>query len=371
MSGLKEVIGGVTLAGTYAWSRSAFDLLVLRPLVPVAHRPLISYGLSWFLDAGIGNVTVCGNRNTRGLEAHLARHVPARMTLTYLEDPMPRGAAGCVHDAAAEDNRETFVVTDSTAVPTVDLPELLACHRASGAAATIVVCSEPRDSGSPRSPIPVGIYVFERRALESIPQRGYFDIKEHLIPFLYRAGERVQTYHTTGTVPRVLSAQTYLAVSELVTERVVSHAEAPEGYRRRGDALIHAEASVAPDAILAGPILVEAGASILPKAVVIGPTSIGRDVRIEASALVSRSAVWRRSTVEAGGSVDRCILGDDAVVRANGQECQTVVTASPHGGGSERYAGRGVSARPQYAEFHLTPGRPVPVSSRHGLPAAR
>ena len=66
----------------------------------MAHRPLIWYGLSWLHREGISDVAVCGTRETRLLEARLARHVPYGMTVSYHEDPMPRGAAGSARDAA-------------------------------------------------------------------------------------------------------------------------------------------------------------------------------------------------------------------------------------------------------------------------------
>ncbi len=35
---------GIVLAGTFPWANSAFDRLSPRPLVPLAHRPLIGFG---------------------------------------------------------------------------------------------------------------------------------------------------------------------------------------------------------------------------------------------------------------------------------------------------------------------------------------
>ena len=307
------------MAGTYQRAHSAFDRLLPRPLVPVAHKPLISYGLSWLSHAGVTDVTVCGNRETRALKAQLGRHVPADMTYSYREDPMPRGAAGCVRDAADGEACDTYVVTDGAAVPTaVELPELLESHRASGAEATVVVYSERGRSGTPGAVIPVGIYVMNRAALECIPPRGFFDIKEHLIPKLHRAGARVLAYRITRVVPRVLNARTYLAVNGMVTESLVSGNAVPWGYHRRGEALIQVGASVGADAILVGPVIIGHGADIRSKAVVIGPTSIGCDVVINDGALVSRSAVWRRSAIQAGATVDLCIIGDGAVIQANG-----------------------------------------------------
>ena len=319
MASRSDSTRGIILAGTYHRANSIFDRLLPRPLVPVAHKPLISYALSWLCDAGVTEVTVCGNRETRALNSQLGRHVPADMTFSYREDPMPRGAAGCVRDAADGDASDTYVVTDGTAVPTgVGLPALLESHRDSGAEATVVVYSEPGRSGTPGAVIPVGIYVVNRAALECIPPRGFFDIKEHLIPKLHRAGARVLAYRITRAVPRVLNAQTYLAVNGMVLESVVAGSAIPREYSRRGEALIHAGASVAADATLIGPAIIGQGAEIRSRAVVLGPTSIGCDVVINDGALVSRSAVWRRSAIQAGATVDLCIVGDGTVIQANG-----------------------------------------------------
>src|ERR1700733_10668667 len=126
-------VSGVVLVGTHPWRHGAFDRLPPRPLIPVAHRPLISYSLGWLRDCGIRHAIVCANRETQALESKLRRHVPEGLNVSYQEDPMPRGAAGAVRDAAAASDADTFVVAEGTAIPNVDLRELLTAHRASGA----------------------------------------------------------------------------------------------------------------------------------------------------------------------------------------------------------------------------------------------
>jgi mannose-1-phosphate guanylyltransferase len=314
---LFERTTGVILSGTHAWTNSAFDALMPRVLLPVAHRPLISYAIDWFHGAGIRNAAVCGNRQTRALRMLLASHAPAPLKITYHEDPMPRGAAGCLRDAAAVSDADTFVVVDGTTIPNVDLGELRRRHQLCGAAATVVVATYPRPHGNPGLQTPTGIYVFNRSALSQIPERGFCDIKETLIPQLYRAGHRVVTHQATGAIPHVFGASTYLAVNEWMVEQLVAGAEAPEGFIRVGTALVHRDAFVADDAVFIGPVLVGSGARIGARAVMVGPTSIGRDVRVEQGGLVSRSAIWRRSTIGAHAQVDRSILSDDTVVAPN------------------------------------------------------
>ena len=336
---------GIVLAGTHTWANTQFDALLPRQMVPVAHRPLISYGLSWLEQAGIDDVVVCGNRGTGPLQSLLHSHVGFGMHVLYLEDPMPRGAAGCVRDAVSVSEGDTFVVTDGTSIPNVDLRELLAFHRSSGAAATVVVHAEPGEGGRSRLRTPTGVFVFERRALASVPARGFYDIKEHLIPRLRAASERVVMYASGSSAPRVFGASTYLAVNEWVVERLVSsrsetHAsapfrlawDAPIGYIRIGESLVHYEASVASDVVISGPVLIAAGAHIQAGAVLVGPSSVGRNSTVERGALVSRSAIWRRAVVGANATADRSVVADGAVVPADSRAFRTVVRGHDHAG---------------------------------------
>jgi NDP-sugar pyrophosphorylase family protein len=288
---------------------------------------LISYGLSWLQREGIGEVAVCGNRETRVLQSRLARHVPPGMTVSYHEDPMPRGAAGSARDAASATDAQTFVVADGTAIPNVDLSDLLLKHHASGACVTVVVHSEARPNGGPALQVPSGIYVFARRAFDAVPIHGFFDIKEKLIPQLYAAGERILAYEAAAAIPRVLDASTYMAVNEWMVEHLVGSGEETDGYFRSGSALVHQDAFIANDAALVGPVLVAPGARILSGAVVVGPTSIGREATIACGGLVSRSAVWRRSRIGEHAIADRCIVADDAVVEAGSHTFRGVVIA--------------------------------------------
>jgi mannose-1-phosphate guanylyltransferase len=291
----------------------------------VAHRPLISYSLLWLRDAGIRNVIVCANRETQAIEARLLSHAPGTMSVSYQEDAMPRGAAGAVRDAAAASDADTFVVAEGTAIPNVDLRELLDAHRASGAVATVVGYSASGRDGGAGVQVASGIYVFNREALNAVPLRGFHDIKENLLPQLYRSGKRVLAYAARSSNPRVMGASSYLAANEWMVDQLVARGEPLEGYRRSGESLIHRDAVVAEDAILVGPVLVAPGARVLAHAVIVGPTSIGCDATVGHSAFVSRSAVWRRSVIGEHAVADRCILGDDSLVAARSQVFRTVM----------------------------------------------
>jgi NDP-sugar pyrophosphorylase family protein len=220
---------------------------------------------------------------------------------------------------------ETFVIADGTSIPSVGLPDLLAAHRESGAAVTVVVHTEPGRNGRPDMEAPTGVYVFSRHALDSVPATGFYDIKENLIPQLHKARKQIAAYSTPSASPRVLDYSSYLAVNEWVVEHLVMNPSLPEGYVRSGSALIHSDARVSDDAVFVGPVLVGPGVQIHSRAVLVGPTSLGREVTVGTGVLVSRSAVWRRCVLHNHAIADRCILADDTVIAANTEAFRTVM----------------------------------------------
>jgi NDP-sugar pyrophosphorylase family protein len=260
------------------------------------------------------------------LQSQLSRHAPDGMTVSYLEDAMPRGPAGALRDAGVNTNYDTFIVTDGSSIPQVDLIDLLAHHRAARATVTVLVHHESARHGNPCVQVPTGIYVCNREALEDVPARGFFDLKENLIPYLHQSGKRVVAYGTEGAAsPRVLNASSYLAVNQWMVEQLVIGAPVPEGYSKTGDCLYHRDALVADNVDVVGPVIIGPGARVMTGAVIAGPTSIGREAVVGSQAFVSRSAVWRRSVIGNDAIADRCILADDTVVKPGIQAFRAVM----------------------------------------------
>jgi mannose-1-phosphate guanylyltransferase len=192
---------------------------------------------------------------------------------------------------------------------------------------TVVSHAEPSRHGKPMLQVPSGIYVFSRRALGFVPERGFYDIKETLIPQLHRAGERVLAYSADSPCPRALDAASYRAVNEWMVEHLVASRKVPEGYVLSGGCLVHRDAVVSRDATLVGPVMVGPGARIEAGAVVVGPSTIGRNAVIGRGVMVSRSAVWRRSVLHDQSVADRCILADDTIIASRTQSFRRIVVA--------------------------------------------
>jgi mannose-1-phosphate guanylyltransferase len=311
-------IKGIVLAGSYPWGQSLFDRLRPRPLLPIAETPLIVYALRWLSEGGVSSATICANSAARAVRGALTDPALSGMDIDFYEDWMPRGAAGCVRDAGHASDADVFVVTDGTAIPSINLQGLIETHAVCDAALTVVVHHDPTDADSAEDPglNPGGIYVFSRRVFDCIPARGFQDIKESLIPKLHSLGERVVVHTGFGACPRVLNTETYLAVNQWMVSRLASERRARPGYAALGEAMAHESARLGANVRLVGPVVIGKDVTIGDGVTVVGPTTIGTGSVIEDNAVVSRSVVWDGCAIGPEAVLDRCLLADHAAVRA-------------------------------------------------------
>ncbi len=307
-------VAGIVLAGTPHWGDSTFSRLLRGPMLLVAQEPLIAYPLRWLNDAGVAQTIICANSSTNDVRSSLGNGAQLGMSLTYHEDEMPRGAAGCVRDAGIHSPHDTFVVIECGRIPSVDLSALLDAHRESGAIATVVVETERRQSEvvGERPATPGGIYVFSRRVFDAIPALGFQDIKESLLERLYRAGDLVATYEIDGVAPRVISYETFVSVNAWLLTRMTTAIEVPDGYDRIGEGLRHNASFVDARARIVGPVLIGAGARVNADAVIVGPTIVGARTVVERNAMLARSILWNDCVVGEGAMVDQCLLTNGA-----------------------------------------------------------
>jgi mannose-1-phosphate guanylyltransferase len=276
----------------------------------VALRPLITYSLEWLTDAGATRASICANGSSDALRRVLGDEFHG-VPLAYHADPFPRGSGGCVRDAAETLDAELLVVVEGTVVPLLDLHELIDAHERSGATMTVVT-DTPADGLHPRAG---GIYVLHRRALDHVAPQGFQDLKENVIPRLYRAGELVLPYASSEALKRVATLETYLEINQWLVERLTASAE-PNRRGRNACRHVPAEATAGLDseALCVGPVLLGRHVRVSAGATIVGPTVIGDDTIIHSGSMISRSVVGRSCIVAANSVVHGCVLGNGAVV---------------------------------------------------------
>ena len=320
-------IKAVVLAGAQDWGHCPLRAATPRPLAPIANQPLLMHSFTALRRAGITDVVLCANGDTRAFRRVFGDGESLGISLLYSEDQMPRGPAGCVKDASEFGSGAEVLVLEGGLVPDIDFGKLIGEHRQSGALVTVAVDGPEglSDETSGIGPQPMGLYVFGPKATDFISATGYQDIKEGLLPRLYEAGEHVTVTSVDGSAPRVMGPESYLRINSWLVERVIDTDRSFPGYSRLGESLIHETARVSPTARLVGPVMIGPHTTLGHETVILGPSSIGGSCEVGDGSIISRSAVWEGARIGRNCQVEQSILAYGSRAGSDSQVVHTVL----------------------------------------------
>jgi exosortase len=258
---------------------------------------------------GIKHVVICSNGG-RDLIQRLSDS--SGIEIKYIDEELPLGTAGCTRDAAAGCSQQLIVLLSASMVspPSVDM--LIKAHCAGR--------SELSMFNSPQTDAkPAGIYVCDRTVLEHIPQGGYCDIKEGLVPELVKYGSVVKAVELTHDAGNFRDGPGYLrAVADYLEKEPPLDDEIPSLRRKAGQYVwLDEGAEIDPSAKFFGPVVVMAGAQVAKNAVVFGPSIIGRNCRLGSGSVVLNSVFWDGAKTGANCEVRNCLLDYDVDVADN------------------------------------------------------
>jgi glucose-1-phosphate thymidylyltransferase len=84
-----------------------------KMMIPVHGRPFLDYVLSALADAGVSDVALIVAPDHDGIREHYAASPPARVALSFLVQPEPRGTANAVLSAEAWTGGASFLVMNA------------------------------------------------------------------------------------------------------------------------------------------------------------------------------------------------------------------------------------------------------------------
>lgn len=309
---IPDNVTAVILAGTQDFGRCQLASQLPVALWPVFDRPVIERLLHNLWRQGVKKTVICPNTNAAVIKNNISK--PELMDVEYLEEEFPAGTAGCIRDAARDNADNLLLVISGTTTSVPNIATLLQAHRASGAAFTVVFEKEVVQCGGQLRP--AQMYVCEPSVVEHIPESGYCDIKEGLLPILVGKNVAVGKVILENSVRSFRDRSGYLvAISDLLKNG--NFADAGFKQEKEGslkNVRIHESAQIHPDARIFGDVVLMPGASVDEKAVIFGPAVISRDAVIGPGALVENSILWARSRIEDDCRVRRSIVGYDTKV---------------------------------------------------------
>jgi len=281
-----------------------------KPLVPIYHKPLVTFALDSLMAAGVG---------TLALNTH---HLPEKFTELFGVEPTYRGQAlqlfhepllldtgGGIHNARSALGESTFFLYNGDILADLPLQKLLATHRDSGALATLLLRDEGGNAnvrfdaasdeildmrgalGVKEGELTVysGIAVFEPAIFDWIPE-GRSSIIDVLLD-AKRAGERIG-----GMLVREKEENLWLDIGT------------PEAYLKAHQVL--ADPSNRPSYVVdpRWPEPLHPAAKVDESALLEGTVVLGAGARVGARALLRDSILWPGSLMEPGSSISACVV---------------------------------------------------------------
>ncbi|MSP17054.1 MAG: NDP-sugar synthase [Myxococcales bacterium] len=287
-----------------------------KPLLPVGDVPLIRWALALLRGGGVGtapdDVIVNLHHGGEKLERELGSEV------TWSREPAILGTGGGLRRALPLLGDGPFVVANGKILLDLDLAEVLAAHRASGAAATLVVRpdAEARRWGAidtPEAGGPIrallgdggfmftGVHVLEPELVRRLPDDGEARciVRHGYVPWL-AAGVPLHAHVARGYFMEHSTPARYLEgnVNLLRGRAQLLHppplcAEVAPGLR------IAPSARLAPTARLIAPVLVAADATIGADAIVGPDVVIGAGAAVRPGITLARAVLWPGATARA------------------------------------------------------------------------
>jgi NDP-mannose synthase len=204
----------VILAGGKGTRLAPYTKILPKPLMPIGDMPILEILLRQMKRAGVDEAILTVGHLAQLLEAFFQDGQQLGMRICYSYEAQPLGTAGPL--ALVDGLDDTFLVSNGDVLTTLDLRDLVATHKRSGAAATIATHARQvkidlgvirfngghEITGYTEKPaydffVSMGIYVFEPRVLSYIAKNQYLDFPD-LVLRLIQKGERVIGYPFDG-----------------------------------------------------------------------------------------------------------------------------------------------------------------------------
>jgi exosortase len=308
-------IKAIILIGYRDFGRCPLATRLPTALWPVAGQTVLEHLLDYLANQGIKQVAIC--HSSDNISSSEYNHANSRLEIKYLDEPLPVGSAGCIRDAANKEKDELLLVLPANTLNPPEIDFLLSAHNQGEAELTMFL--NPGLNNQKQSGQTSGIYVCNSSIIKHIPEGGYFDIKEGLIPVILRAGKKIHAVTLSKHAGNFRNRQQYLfAINNYLRYspeicRDLELSKNPDSQ----NIWMAADSTISPAARLFGPVVIMSGTCISNGAVIIGPTILGNNVVIGKNSIVVNSVLW--DGVQAGENcqIRQCVIDYKKIIKTN------------------------------------------------------
>lgn len=277
----------VILAGGLSLKLYPLTRDIPKPLLPIANKPLLEYLIFHLKDNGIEDIIIALGDYSEKFINYFGHGEKYGVGIKYCIESSPIGTAGCLRDAKLHLDNSPFIVINGNVLTRVNIASMVSFHKESNAFATI---GEIRDESSP-----IGIYMFNQEVFDFIPGRGYFDIKEQLLPLLKREQNSVHLFHLTGYWNNLFNISDYIHANYDILEDEIMNWKIDSSKLK-----LHMSPL--------GSIVVGDNCYIHKTVKLIGPLVIGDNCIIEEEVTIKNSIIWSDCHLKKETVLNHCII---------------------------------------------------------------
>ncbi len=320
-----------------------------KPLAPIANKPVMEHIVDLLRRHGITEIIATLHYLADEVESYFGDGAAFGVTMRYVVEDTPLGTAGAVRLASDIIGSEPFLVISGDALTDLDLTALIAAHARSGAAATITL---QRVS----NPLEFGVVIMDEndRITRFVEKPSWGEIFSDTINTgIYVLEPEVLTYMVKG---KAYDFSRDIFTQMLHENRFISGYVASDYWTDIGNLQQYQKANY--DA-LGGKVRIDIpgrqseagiwmgdGCRIDPQARLIAPLILGRNVVVEAGAVVGADTV----------------LGNAAIVARNARLQRTIAWADCYFGESSVVTGSTIADR-NIIKDHVTVGEGAVIGS--------
>jgi exosortase len=325
----KQHIKAVILAGGCDFGRCRIAKRLPTALWPIIGKPVLEKLLVHLADQGIKRAVICSNGDSILLKESI--NISKGLDVKFLDEQLPLGTAGCLRDAVDGELDELLILFPASIVNPPKLDTLIKAHCKDHSYLTMVF--NPSSNENLSIGESTGIYIYEPAVLQHIPTKGYFDIKEGLIPELLRKGKAVHTVTSANQVGNFRNWQGYL-------DAVMNYLESAPQLNgdlklcKQTDSQIlwkTANAVIDRNTRIYGPVVIMDSAFVSRGSVIFGPAIIGRNVSIGTDSIIVNSVLWDDAQVGPNCEIHRCVVDYKATINTNTVVEEKAIPFKPKG----------------------------------------
>jgi mannose-1-phosphate guanylyltransferase/phosphomannomutase len=288
-----------------------------KPMVPVVDRPVMAHIFELLKMHSITEVVVTVQYLANYIQDFFGDGSALGMKIEYSVEEAPLGTAGSVK-LAEHLLDEPFLVISGDALTDFDLTRIIDAHFASRALATITLTRVPNpldygviivdEQGNVQQflekpswgevfsdTVNTGIYVLDPEIFRYFERGRVVDWSKDVFPQLLRKGDPLFGYVADGYWTDVGTIEAYMRAC---ADYMAGKLRLPRiGQDVGGGVWVNADAEIAADAHLHGPLYLGQGVKIKNGVIVNGPTMIRDYTIVDSRASIDRSLIWRNSYI--------------------------------------------------------------------------